>query len=114
MTSDTTKCDSLQPAEAASAGFFDNWFDPIESALRDRVRGFIEELIRDELEDVLGRPRYARRAKEAEAAPGTAGPRHGSRRRRLTGTFGKSEITVPRARLHTPDGKTAEWRSSAL
>ena len=42
MASDTTKCDSPQPAEEASAGLFDNWFDPIESALRDRVRGFIE------------------------------------------------------------------------
>lgn len=45
MTSDTTKCDSPQPAEEASAGLFDNWFDPIERALRDRVRGFIEDLI---------------------------------------------------------------------
>ena len=30
------------------------------------------------------------------------------------GTFGKTGITVPRARLATPDGKTTEWRSRAL
>jgi transposase-like protein len=114
MTSDTTKCDSTQPAEEASAGLFDNWFDPIESALRDRVRGFIEDLIQDELEGVLARPRYGRRATEGDGVAGTSGHRHGSRRRTLTGTFGKSEITVPRARLDTGDGKTAEWKSTAL
>jgi transposase-like protein len=32
----------------------------------------------------------------------------------LTGTFGKTEIAVPRARLATTDGKTTEWRSKAL
>lgn len=45
---------------------------------------------------------------------GVAGHRHGSRRRTLTGTFGPVEIEVPRARLDTADGETAEWRSSAL
>jgi transposase-like protein len=30
------------------------------------------------------------------------------------GTFGKTEIAVPRARLNTADGKTAEWKSQAL
>jgi transposase-like protein len=30
------------------------------------------------------------------------------------GTFGKTEIAVPRARLETSDGKTTEWKSSAL
>ena len=85
IINDTTKCGCPQPAEQASAGLFDNWFDPIESALRDRVRGFIEELIRDELEGVLARPRYGRRAKEAGGVAGTAGYRHGGRRRTLTG-----------------------------
>jgi hypothetical protein len=33
------------------------------------------------------------------------GHRHGSRTRTLTGTFGKTEIAVPRARLNTSDGK---------
>ena len=30
------------------------------------------------------------------------------------GTFGKVEINVPRARLNTPEGKTTEWKSTAL
>jgi hypothetical protein len=33
------------------------------------------------------------------------GHRHGSRTRTLTGTLGKTEIAVPRARLNTSDGK---------
>jgi hypothetical protein len=32
----------------------------------------------------------------------------------LTGTFGPIKIDVPRARLNSPDGKTSEWKSSAL
>jgi len=32
----------------------------------------------------------------------------------LTGTFGPVEIELPRARLDAADGKTTEWRSSAL
>ena len=34
--------------------------------------------------------------------------------RTLTGTFGKTEIAVPRARLNSSDGKTTEWKSQAL
>ena len=43
-----------------------------------------------------------------------AGYRHGSRVRTLTGTFGSTEITMPRARLKADDGKTSEWKSKAL
>ena len=39
------KSDSFEPATAA-AHLFGNWFDPIESGVRERVREFIEELIR--------------------------------------------------------------------
>jgi transposase-like protein len=42
------------------------------------------------------------------------GVRHGHRRRGLTGTFGKTEISVPRARLIGADGRTAEWKSASL
>jgi hypothetical protein len=35
------------------------WFDPIEAAIRDRVRGFIEELVDAELDAALGRSRYS-------------------------------------------------------
>src|SRR2546423_3891992 len=101
MTSITTKADGLQPETETGAQLFDNWFDPIESGIRERVRGFIEDLICAELDAALARPRYGRREKNAETVgeAGVAGHRHGSRRRSLTGTFGKVEITVPRARL---------------
>ena len=58
------------------------WIDPIEAAIRDRVRGFIEELVDAELEVALGRSRY-RRSVSAEAAGGSAGYRHGRRNRQL-------------------------------
>jgi transposase-like protein len=117
MTSGTTKLEALQPGSETSAQLFDNWFDPIESGIRDQVRGFIEGLIREELDVVLARPRYGRRAKSPDGSEGEAGVvghRHGSRTRSLTGTFGKVEITVPRARLQDADGKTTEWKSKAL
>ena len=34
----------------------DNWFDPLESEVRARARELIEEMIRGELDTVLGRP----------------------------------------------------------
>jgi putative transposase len=114
MTSDITKTDCAQRAGDEKALLFDNWFDPIESAVRARVRGFIEELIENELEAALARPRYGRLAADAAAEPGVAGHRHGRRQRTLTGTFGKTEIAVPRARLQAADGRTTEWQSSAL
>src|ERR1700681_3729496 len=117
MTSVTTKLELSQPSTDGSSQLFDNWFDPIETGIRERVRELIEEMIRNELDEVLSRPRYGRRAKHAddgEVAAGVAGHRHGSRVRTLMGTFGKTEIAVPRARLNSSDGKTTEWKSRAL
>ena len=117
MTSDSISATGLQPNSDADEPLFDKWFDPIESAVRDRVRCFIEELIEGELAAVLARPRYGRRAKDVdgiENAAGVAGHRHGSRTRTLTGTFGQTAIAVPRARLVQPDGGTTEWKSRAL
>jgi putative transposase len=116
MTSDIMKTDAAQPETEAAVQLFDDWFDPIETGMRARVREFIEELIRGELDAALARPRYGRRAMGAGAdeAAGVAGHRHGSRTRTLMGTFGKTQIAVPRARLDGPDGQTREWRSQAL
>ena len=111
MASPTTST----PAEGEF--LFDGWFDPIEAGLRTRVRGFIETLLEEELTAVLSRPRYARQADEAAGAdPGcrVPGHRHGHRTRQLTGSFGPTAITVPRARLKEPDGTTREWKSAAL
>src|SRR6202030_4396505 len=117
MTSNSTKLPVLGSDAEIAVGLLDEWFDPIEAGLRDRVRDFIQTMIESELEAVLSRPRYARRPKadpENDGAGGVAGHRHGHRSRSLLGTFGRVEITVPRARLDTAEGKTTEWKSSAL
>jgi len=118
MTNITTKLESSQPAAETAVHLFDNWFDPIEAGLRDRVREFIHAMIEGELDLALSRPRYARHAKppsgEAEGAVSASGHRHGHRSRSLLGSFGQVQIEVPRARLNTPDGKTTEWKSKAL
>ena len=114
MTNVTMKSDSFEPATDTAAQLFDNWFDPIESGVREQVRGFIEELIRCELDEALSRPRYGRANQVASGPADVIGHRHGSRTRSLVGSFGKTEITVPRARLQTSDGRTTEWHSKAL
>jgi transposase-like protein len=83
------------------------WFDPIEAGLRERIRGFLETMLEEELTAVLGRGRYRR---DSEAV----GYRHGVRHRHILGSFGPLEITMPRARMPRSDGGTAEWRSAAL
>src|SRR6202521_2686044 len=118
MTSVTTKPDSSQPQPETAIHLFDNWFDPIEAGLRDRAREFLQAMLEGELDMVLARSHYARRAKpssdDAEGEVGTTGHRHGHRSRSLLGSFGQVEIEVPRARLNIPDGKTTEWKSQAL
>src|SRR3984893_7485357 len=115
MTKLTTKPDTMQPATEMAVDLFDNWFDPIETEVRARARQFIEELIRGELDAALGRPHYGRSKMAGnEAGACVTGHRHGRRTRSLTGTFGPIEIAVPRARLTTPEGGTAEWKSQAL
>ena len=117
MKTVTTTPELLQSTTESKSHLFDDWFDPIETGVRDRVRGLIEEMIGSELDAVLSRPRYGRRAKPADGSDVAAvvtGHRHGSRVRTLTGTFGKTDIAVPRARLNSSDGKTTEWKSQAL
>ena len=114
MTNITTKSKSLESTTDSGVHLFDNWFDPIESGVRERVREFIEALICGELDEALARPRYGR-AKETDSGPASiVGHRHGSRTRSLTGSFGKTELTVPRARLQTRDGNSTEWHSQVL
>jgi putative transposase len=115
MTSNITKTRSPQFEEETAPQLFDDWFDPIETAVRERAREFIEELIGSELDAALARPRYERSKKtEREGTPSIAGHRHGSRLRSLTGSFGPIKIAVPRARLDTPEGGTTEWKSQSL
>jgi len=96
---------------------FEDWFDPVEAIVRERVRHLIQAVIEEELELTLSRPRYGRLPKvdaaEMEVAP-IKGHRHGRRMRCLMGSFGRVELQVPRARLTAPDGTTSEWRSKVL
>jgi putative transposase len=96
--------------ETDGTGLFasEAWFDPIEAGVRDRVRGFIEELLEQELTTALGRNRHER----TTDAP--SGYRNGTRERRLVGSFGPVQISVPRARMAAEGGSTQEWRSTAL
>src|ERR1700682_29250 len=99
MKTVTTTSQLLHSTTESNSHLFDDWFDPIETGIRDRVRGLIEEMIRGELDTALSRPRYGRLAEHAEGSGVSAvvtGHRHGSRVRTLTGTFGKTEIAVPR------------------
>jgi putative transposase len=118
MTSHSTMREQPQSETEAAVPLFDNWFDPIEAGLRDRAREFLQAMLEGELDEVLERSRYARRAKrsaeDSEGAAGVTGHRHGHRPRTLLGTFGQVKIEVPRARLDTPDGKTTKWKSQAL
>src|SRR5258707_8522173 len=85
----------------------EDWFDPLEGAVRERIRGFIEEMLEGELDAALQRRRYDRRGP-------AHGHRHGHRERHLIGTFGPVTVSVPRARLAGADGRTSEWRNQTI
>jgi hypothetical protein len=99
---EATSAAALSPSPFAGS----DWFDPLEEAVRLRARAFIEELLEEELEAVLGRGHYERH--------GTAsGHRHGRRPRQLVTTFGPVQLSVPRARLRDEAGER-EWNSTLL
>jgi len=53
MTSNSTTS-SLPQLETETAGYlFDSWFDPIEAALRDRAREFLQAMFEAELDASL-------------------------------------------------------------
>ena len=89
MTNNSTKSPALQSEAETAVHLLDDWFDPIEAGLRDRVREFIQAMIESELEAALARPRYGRRpkadAKNGDGPSGISGHRHGHRSRSLTG-----------------------------
>jgi putative transposase len=99
--STTTQTDGMGPFSGEA------WFDPIEAGIRARVRGFIEELLEQELTQALGRGRHERAAEPK-------GYRNGARERQLLGSFGPVRVSVPRARVRNQGGGTQEWRSATL
>jgi putative transposase len=110
--------DSTTTTNGSSGGehfLCDDWFDPLETGVRTRIRGFIEELLEAELDAALGRDRYERaRRGGGNSRKSVVGTRHGHRERGLMGTFGATTVRVPRARLATPEGKTVEWRNVTI
>lgn len=109
--SNSIKAVAVQPSRGPQAHLFANLSDALETSVREHVHVFLAELIASELEAVLGRRRYARQAKHAG---GVSGHRHGSRERRLLGSFGQVTLALPRARLAGRNGKSVEWKSQAL
>ena len=86
----------------------ENWFDPLEDAIRFRVRAFIEAVVAEEAQAALGgRARYQR-----SGAP--KGYRNGHRHRQLVGTFGALTVSLPRVRLLDGDDGEKEWRSQTI
>ena len=53
MESNSTNSPALQLEAVPTTAVLDDWFDPIEAGLRNRVREFIQELIEGELEGAL-------------------------------------------------------------
>ena len=94
-----TKSESSQPVGETAVYLFDDWFDPIEAGVRDRVRGFIQAMIEGELDETLMRPRYGRRLASSsgkdDGLAAITGHRHGHRLRSLTGSFGRTEEEAP-------------------
>ena len=95
---------ATDPAPSPFAG--DDWFDPLEAAVRLQIRAFVEELLEEEVGSALGRGRYERNGT-------STGHRHGHRPRQLVTTFGPLDLAVPRARLRDAVGER-EWQSTLL
>src|SRR5437764_14137678 len=79
MTTDSTRPAASSTASSTEGEHFlcDDWFDPLQSGVRTRIRGFIEELLEAELDAALGRARYERgRVEAGGCARGGVGTRH--------------------------------------
>lgn len=79
----------------------------VEGKIRQRARPWIEAIIEEEVDAVLG-------AALSERTDTRGGYRHGTRPRTLTTSLGPTTIEMPRARLHQADGSTTEWQSQAV
>jgi putative transposase len=80
----------------------------LETIIRRRARGLIDAIVDEELEAALG-------AAPSERVGGArVGYRHGARDRTLTTSLGPTTFAMPRARVRTADGGTAEWRSELV
>jgi putative transposase len=90
--------------EAAPAGEATS----LETLIRQRARGLIDAIVEEELAAALGA------AVSARVGTARQGYRHGARERTLTTSLGPTTFAMPRARVMTPAGTTAEWRSELV
>jgi len=83
-------------------------FGLLEEALREKTRGWIEQMVKEELEAALGMGRH-------ERGEGRRGYRKGKRDRTFTSCNGKHKIHMPRGEFFEAgaDGKKA-WTSQIL
>ena len=79
----------------------------VERQLREQMRQAVEVALDEELAGALGSGRH-------ERTDARRGYRHGTVERRLTTGDGLRVITVPRGRVVTAEGPTAEFRSALL
>jgi putative transposase len=80
----------------------------LETLIRRRARGLIDAIVEEELEAALGA------AESARVGAARQGYRHGTRERTLTTSLGPTTFAMPRARVRTAAGATAEWRSALV
>jgi transposase-like protein len=83
------------------------WLDPLAQLVRGGVRQFLQEFIEQEVTEALGRLRHGR-------AEGAKGYRHSHRPRTVIGSFGRVELSMPRARVRGEDGRNREFHSALL
>ena len=79
----------------------------LQAKLRDGVRRAIETVLEEEILAALGADTHERTA-------GRRGYRHGTTERTVTARDGTRTITVPRARLQTEAGLSAEFQSAVV
>src|SRR5438132_8220000 len=80
----------------------------LETIIRQRARGLIDAIIEEELDAALGA------ASSVRVGSARQGYRHGTRERTLTTSPGPTTYALPRARVKTAEGATAEWRSELV
>jgi len=101
MAKDSRKISSEEAIRAEEA-------TTLETLIRRRARGLIDAIVEEELEAALGA------AESARVGPARQGYRHGTRERTLTTSLGPTTFAMPRARVRTAEGATAEWRSELV
>src|SRR5712691_11849952 len=101
MVKDSRKVSSDETVRADDA-------TTLETLIRRRARGLIDAIVEEELEAALGA------AESARVGAARQGYRHGTRERTLTTSLGPTTFAMPRARLRSVEGPTAEWRSALV